>query len=494
MDRSDPWAQERPAAKPSAPRPAPPADGRRDGERENSRAAPPKAATEDKQGHKEVAAKTPDKIAAATSLRRALSRCSDSASRPLAERVVLWHRRLKQTSQADELVSQFEAARSSCELPDWRDEAALLDLLQQRVETEHAAEVVLSHFAGEPDAQRFVAKSILRRTVDLRLAAAVSRVLFGSTVDWAKVDRDILDARTPDAKLLRLRAAILQAPGDPQGDLRLVRILAQQGDREGAIAHGLRLRDRGFVTPSLAQQLGDVLSDAGEKDAALRTYSELVEFDPASPLSRRVLGDIYMRQGWYAAAYRQYKTLTDLDKKGPLGWLRLASAAAGSGRIDEALRIERDVASGEGSPGPNDPRYFARLASAAHLAALLADPASPGKDAVARELKKLQLFSGPGALALLTWEDYDAQLVLAAADETKERLTGEATDAGAAGLYGLLLRSDAWDKQGWAVRYVSEPVARPLRFQIARLTWDGKSFTVVVSKGEVKPGDKQAAI
>jgi predicted negative regulator of RcsB-dependent stress response len=301
---------------------------------------------------------------------------------------------------------------------------------------------------------------------------------------------------------------MLLAPGDPQGDLRLVRMLAQQGDRFGAIAHGLRLRDRGFMTPSLAQQLGDVLSDAGEKDAALRTYSELVEFDATSPLSRRVLGDIYMRQGWYAAAYRQYKTLTDLDKKSPVGWLRLASAAAGSGRVDEALRIERDVASGEGSPGPNDPRFFARLASAAHLAALLAEPASPSditspaspergqtqKDAIARELKKLQLFSGPGALALLTWEDYDAQVELAAADEKKETLAGEATDAGAAGLYGLLLRSDAWDKQAWAVRYKSEPAPRPLHFQLARLTWDGKSFAVVLSKGEVKAGEKLATL
>jgi hypothetical protein len=201
-----------------------------------------------------------------------------------------------------------------------------------------------------------------------------------------------------------------------------------------------------------------------------------------------------MRQGWYSAAYRQYKTLTDLDKKGPIGWLRLASAAAGSGRVDEALRIERDIASGEGSPGPNDPRYFARLASAAHLAALLADPASPSKDAISRELKKLQLFSGPGMLALLTWEDYDARVELAAADEKKETLAGEMSDAGAAGLYGLLLRSDGWDKQAWAVHCKSEPVARPLRFQVARLTWDGKSFAVVVSNGEVKAGEKQAAI
>ena len=42
------------------------------------------------------------------------------------------------------------------------------------------------YLASEPDAQRYVARAILRRTVDTRLAAAVARVLFGGKVDWAK--------------------------------------------------------------------------------------------------------------------------------------------------------------------------------------------------------------------------------------------------------------------------------------------------------------------
>ncbi len=62
--------------------------------------------------------------------------------------------------------------------------AALLTLLQAKINTEDGATTVLSHFAGEPDAQRFLARAILRRTVDLRLAAAVSRVLFGTRIDW----------------------------------------------------------------------------------------------------------------------------------------------------------------------------------------------------------------------------------------------------------------------------------------------------------------------
>ncbi|HEU4535818.1 MAG TPA: tetratricopeptide repeat protein, partial [Polyangiaceae bacterium] len=309
--------------------------------------------------------------AARLPLARVLARCSDVASRPLSERLVLWQKRAKRATNAAELAAVYDQAYASCELPDWRDEAALLDVIQRRVDTEQAAEVVLGHFASFPDGQRFLARNLLRRTVDVRVAAAVSRVLYGG-VDWLRVDRELADVEKPDVQLARLKAAMLVAPGDPQGDVRLVRLLARSPERrQEALALGRRLRDRGALTPTLAQQLGDALAEAGERDEALRTYSEIVEFDGTSPASRRVLGDVFLRQGWYPAAYRQYKTLTDLDGKNPLAWLRLANAAAGAGRVDEALRVEREVAAGEGTPGPNDPRAFARLLSAARLGALL---------------------------------------------------------------------------------------------------------------------------
>ncbi len=426
--------------------------------------------------------------------RRALSRCSDTASRPLAERLVVWQRRLKRAANAAEVIQQYEGARSSCELPDWRDQAALLELVQQTIVTEESAERVLSHFAGEPEAQRYVARGILRRTVDLRIAAVVSRTLFHG-VDWARVDRELADLDKPEKKLLYLRSAMLAAPGDPQGDVRLVRLLARSEQKQEALSYGRRLRDRGFLTPSLAQQLGDVLVDANEKDEALRTYSEIVEFDGHSPASRRVLGDIFLRQNWYPAAYRQYKTLTDLDGKSPIHWLRLANAAAGSGRVDEALRIEREVAGGEGTPGPADPRYFARLWSATRLGVLLSTPtAGTTPEALARKLKELQLFSGPGLLALLTWEDLDARLELVAADDKKETLAGEATDAGVTGLASLLTSTDAWEKTARAVRWKSEPAGRAVKFQLVTLAWDGKGFRVAVKRGALRAEARQESL
>jgi hypothetical protein len=431
-------------------------------------------------------------------VRRSLGTCSDAASRSLAERIVLWKKRLARAQQAGDLVSQYDAARTACELPDWRDQAALLDLLQERISTEDGAQTVLSHLASEPEAQRYVARAILRRTVDTRLAAAVARVLFGGRVDWTKVDRELDDIDNPDQREAHLREMMLVSPGDPEGDVRLVKLLARSSKRADALAYGRRLRDRGLLTPTLAQALGDVLADAGAADEAMRTYSEVVEFDGASPVSRRVLGDAFLRRGWYAAAHRQYKTLTDLQPQNPTGWLRLAAAAAGAGRVDEAFRIEHDVAAGEGSPGVDDPRYWARLWSAARLGELLADPAKVGAgdavEGITRRLKQLQLFSGPGTLALLAWEDYGAHLVLANADPKKETLTGEPYDAGDAGLFGLFVQTESWQRGPWAIRWRSDPPGRDVKYRLVTLAWDGKTFQVQVHPGTARAQEKQQSL
>lgn len=432
-------------------------------------------------------------VAYRIALVRALARCSDVAARPLSERLVIWQKRAKKTQSAQELATLYDTAYASCELPDWRDEAALLDIVQQRIDTEQAAEIILGHFAAFSEGQRFVARNLLRRTVDVRIAAAVSRAIYGG-VDWPRLDREIADMDKTDKQLARLKQAMLVAPGDPQGDVRLVKLLARNGQKTEAVAHGRRLRDRGFLTPTLAQQLGDVLADSGDQEEALRTYSEIVEFDGQSALSRRVLGDIFLRQGWYPAAYRQYKTLTDLDGKNPLAWLRLANAAAGAGRVDEALRIDREVAGGEGTPGPNDPRMFARLLSASRLGVLLDKPdpaAGVTTEAVSRKIKELSLFSGPGTLSILTWEDLDAQLVMGTADEKKEQLIGEATDAGVVGLYSVLSAPDSWERVSHAARFKSELLQRKVPFRLVTLAWTGKEFKVTTKKGDLKPGAKQ---
>ena len=424
--------------------------------------------------------------------------CSDAARRPLAERIVLWSKRVRSAGAVEDLLQRYEGAKASCEIGDWRAEAALLSLLQAKVRTPGAATTLLSYFADQPETQRFVAHVLLRRTVDPRITAEVRAVLFGERVSWRAADEQLAALATPDERLAKLRELVAAAPGDPEGEVRLVRALAQANQRDEALNLGRRLRDRGLMSPALAVELGDVLVQQNSAEEALRTYSEIVEFDAGSADSRRLLGDVCLRNGWYAPAYRQYKTLTDLSPSDASGWLRLAAAAAGSGRVDEALRLQRQVASAEGTPGPNDPRAWARLWSAARLARLLGEAQKPDAAAqaegVARKLKELQVFAGPATFQILTWEDMAASLLLVGLEGEKESPIGEVSDAADVGLTARLVPTAEGDKLRWAVRWRKDPPGRAVRFVLHTLVWDGKGFRVTLRPGELAPAKTEAAL
>ncbi|HEU4539153.1 MAG TPA: hypothetical protein VFS00_33765, partial [Polyangiaceae bacterium] len=77
------------------------------------------------------------------------------------------------------------------------------------------------------------------------------------------------------------------------------------------------------------------------------------------------------------------------------------------------------------------------------------------------------------------------------ADEKKEQLVGEATDAGAVGLYALLGATEAWNAAPHAARYRGEVLGRKVPFKLVTLAWDGKAFQVTTRKGELDAGAKQ---
>lgn len=416
--------------------------------------------------------------------------CSDLSERPLTERAVLWRQRLNAARSPSELLARLEAARYACELADWRAEALFYRLLEKRIQDEGTAVEVLTALGAQPEAQRYLARLILRRAVDVRLVAAVERVLFGARIDWVREDLNLSALADPGARVTAIKALLVRAPEDPEGLIRLVRTQAEAGQKEDALQTGRRLTELGLMTPAIARQLGDVLAAQGQADDAIRAYSEIVEFDAANPGSRRMLGDIFLANAWYQPAYRQYKLLTDAFPQDSLLWLRLASAAAGEGRVDEALRIERSVAEKEGTPGPSDPRRFARLLSAARLAGLLAKPpektSGPSGEElermVSRKLKELQLFRGPGTLVLLTWEDLDAQLELGMNVAGRDSGAGERMDAAPAGLASMLLAPGEAQGADVMAHVRSVPLSRPVRLKRHDLIFDGKSFSVAVKE------------
>ncbi|MGH1341656.1 MAG: VIT domain-containing protein [Nannocystales bacterium] len=412
--------------------------------------------------------------------------CSDASARGLAHRRILWRKRLGSAVTMTQSLQSYEAAAGSCEIRGWKDQRTFLRLLQASAASEADIELLLSHFHDESDAARYVARALLRRLVDPALIASVDSAMFGSLVDWADVDRRVILEVTLDDKLGVVRAALARAPGDPAGELRLLELLVAGGRLEQAVGRGRRLREQGLMTPGLAQSLGEIMVAHGQTDEAQRLFSEIVEFDPTSAASRKLLGDIFLRHGWYDGAYRQYEDLVELQTDDALAGIRLARAAAGTGRTDEALRTLRKIAAGEGRPGANDPRRFARLHAVAYLARILeqaTDSADIPAQSVARELRRLQLFDGPSTWTLLVWEDLAANLVLTHADPTAAGHLGDPIIAGDTGLFALA--APAAGLPELTVRQTGEAMSRPVAYTRITITFDGKAFAVKHKDGTI---------
>jgi Ca-activated chloride channel homolog len=294
-------------------------------------------------------------------------------------------------------------------------------------------------------------------------------------------------------KLAIVRDALLRAPGDPQGEERLIALYVAAGRVADAVGHGTRLREQGLMTPALAQALGEVMVTHGQVEQAQRLFSEIVEFDPGNPVSRRLLGDIFLRHGWYDAAYRQYEDLVAMQPEDPTATIRLARAAAGTGRVDEAVRTLRKLASGEGRPGVDDPRRFARLHAAALLAELLRTAAAGSAEipeaGVTRELRWLQLFDGPATWTLLVWEDLEADLVLAHADPKSREHVGDPIVAGHTGLYALQAPPTAMPSL--VVCHAGPVLERPVAFTRITIMFDGTKFTVDHVAAELPAGQSR---
>jgi tetratricopeptide (TPR) repeat protein len=418
--------------------------------------------------------------------------CSDASARSLAQRKLLWEQRLARSRDMNARLSAYEAAAGACELDTWREDQVFLQLLQASAATEAEIELLIAHLWDRSDARNFVVRALLRRLVDRNLIAAVERTMFGP-VDWTIVDHKIALAVSDDDKLAALQAALDQVPDAPEGELRMIDLLFQLGRIDDAIARGRRLRDRGQMTPVLAERLGELLVRAGQRDEAKRVFSEIVEFDPGGEASRRMLGDIFLRHGWYQEAYHQYDDLLAATNA-PGDAIRMARAASGAGRVDEGLRLLRKVATGEGRPGADDPRRWARLHAAILLAQMLGGDDTVPADKLTRELKRLQLFDAPTTWTFVIWSDLASSLVLGpkplpidATPEQKQQAIRDAqrvSDAITAADTGLwaIERGGLEDLEA---RHSALVPPRDVAFERVVVIWDGTKFDVQRTSGTI---------
>lgn len=419
--------------------------------------------------------------------------CSDASRRSLAERRILWRARLSQVRDPHDLGRLFFEAGERCELPRWKARRVLLDMIEQQASSPESVRSLLEAFASFPQLQNYLRNRILRRTLDPDTTMGIH---FPGSLDWSSIVAGLQALKDPNQQLAQLREILQKYPQDPIGRGHLVALLVKLDRKKEALAEAERLRREGLMSPHVLQILCDLQAEMGQVEQAKRTCSELVEFNEDDPRAREQLGDLFLRHGWYEAAYRQYLSLAAMLDDQPLSLLKLAAAAAGMGKIDEALRIERKVASGDGEPGVGDPRRIARLHSAAKLAIMLRqalDAADKEKAQVLeRSLKRTQIFNGSSTIAILIWEDFDASLDfvtpnLSGIEKTqKAPHISEHVVSSQSGLAMLDLGATAGNDMPLRVELKTEDLGRDVPYLLCLLTWDGKQFTVSIEENRVQ--------
>ena len=390
---------------------------------------------------------------------------------------MLWQRRLRMARDASEYHGIFRRAGEACELPTQRDRRALLNLIDERVHNAQDVSLLLSTFRETPWAAKYLRNRILRRAFDPDQLLSNAP---GETF-WPAFRAGVLALKTLAEREKKLREFLEKNKGHVQARELLTELLFEENKNREAALEARRLRREGAASPKVLELLCDFEASENRVEAARRTCSELVEFNPEDPKAHERLGDIFLRRGWYAEAYRQYSGLVEMLNDVPYALLRLAAAAAGMGKVDEALRIERKVASGDGEPGPNDPRRIARMHSAARLAQLLLKAKSEGgadREAVARNLKRTQVLSPNTTAVFLVWEDYDVSLGLTATEGSPALSPVETASSPETGLLMLDLGRETVRLDTLQVRVQSLTPRRPVSYVLLLVSFDGKSYSV----------------
>ena len=350
----------------------------------------------------------------------AIRRCSDAADQPLDDRRALWAERLGQRGSPHGWVSVYRHAIRDCEAPSWRDRRALLAEILRRAGPVSRMVAVYRLFSSG-SARGYLRAAILRRVrspQDLREARAAFGL--GDEPDWELVEQILERAPSQAARVRALRRLAMQYSESFDLKLRLLEALEAAGLDAEARRLASRLRVDARADAGVRTAVGEMYLRMGMEDEARRVFSEIVEFAPLDELARRRLGDLYRAYGWNEDAYRQYQTLAQIRPDDPTALLLLAQAAAGSGRIDEALRLEQRLMETAQPGAEHGIARIAQLWTSVRLAKLRASARDAGDeerlDALERRMRRSGVLRGAGDLRVtLAWSHPDAQIALYAA-------------------------------------------------------------------------------
>jgi len=347
-------------------------------------------------------------------------RCSDASRQSLSDREELWRERLGAAGGPSGYLGVYRQAIRECEAPTWRDRRALLGLIVGAAGSVPRMLSVYQMFTSG-SARGFLRGAILRRVRSPQDLRAVRGAFgLGREPDWELVEQVLERARGEEGRLRALRRLVMQYSDSFDLKLRLLEALETAGHEPEARRLADRLRADPASDMGVRTAIGEMFLRMGREEEARRVFSEIVEFAPLDELARRRLGDLYRAHGWFEDAYRQYQTLATIRPDDPSALLLLAQAAAGAGRVDEALRLEQRLMETAQPGAAQGIARVAQLWTSVRLAKLRraareADDAER-LDALERRIRRSGVLTAAGDLRVtLVWSHPDAQLGLWAA-------------------------------------------------------------------------------
>ena len=278
-------------------------------------------------------------------------KCSPPSLLPLSLRRGIWLERLR-AGTAPDLV--YLNAKQACELKEWSDKRAMLELILNHVGNGVQRVGVARKLAraGEDDAAALLRREAMRRAQDPQELWAVRLALLGDEkLPVGEFRKQYNATGTDEGRLAVVRKFLLIAPHDSGLRRRLFALLEATGQKEALVQEVAQARQDPLADATLLADGAAAIRRVGYEAEARRAYGELAERAADDPAVRAYLGDRLRAEGWFDEATATYAALEELSPDEPSTLLRLAMAHAGAGRLDVATRMLTRLARTGGRSG-----------------------------------------------------------------------------------------------------------------------------------------------